>query len=535
MESFDVIILGAGPNGLTAGSYLAKAGLKVLILEKRHEAGGGLATEEVTKPGFLHNTHAIYMPMIDYAPLIQDLELTPDKIQWVRPDPVLTMHFSDGHAISIYQDHKRTSESIRPFSARDAKAYLEMAPVFDELMDKFLGPATYKAPAPAMEALVKMLSHEVGRKIHDYSDKSPREIVFNLFENARVRSLFLYAACMWGLDWDVEGVGYLVPLLLNRATQYRLTVGGSHRLAHWIYKTMYKLGGRVWTSQRIKRIIVENNQASGVELDDGTILKSKIVVSSLDPYQTFFKYLGEEKLDPGFVTRLKDYKWESQSHFTYHMALDQAPEFVLAEGYPDIPKSFIHVMGFDTPEDLTAHWDRNKRGELGTGGFNCCFYSLHDPSLVPKGKHIGLISQHAPYTIRGGDQDSWYREKRTQVERCLSVLEKFVPNIRGNILGDYISTPLDIENKFLDMGKGSIKQGEYHPLQMGYLRPNESCSNYATPVKGLYVCGASAHPGGLVTLGAGYNAANRIVEDLGLSKPWPKPEKVAQAEALGLL
>ena len=113
MDHFDVIILGAGPNGLTAGSYLSKAGLKVLILEKRHEAGGGLATEEVTIPGFLHNTHAIYMPMIDYAPLIPDLELTPDKIQWVRPDPVMTMHFSDGHAISIHPDHERTSESIR--------------------------------------------------------------------------------------------------------------------------------------------------------------------------------------------------------------------------------------------------------------------------------------------------------------------------------------------------------------------------------------------------------------------------------------
>ena len=121
------------------------------------------------------------------------------------------------------------------------------------------------------------------------------------------------------------------------------------------------------------------------------------------------------------------------------------------------------------------------------------------------------------------------------MERCLSVLEKFVPNIREIILRDYISTPLDIENKFWDMGKGSIKQGAYHPLQMGYLRPNEYCSNYATPVKGLYMCGASVYPGGLILLGAGYNAANRIVEDLGLAKPWAKPEKVAQAEASGLL
>ena len=117
----------------------------------------------------------------------------------------------------------------------------------------------------------------------------------------------------------------------------------------------------------------------------------------------------------------------------------------------------------------------------------------------------------------------------------IAVLEKFIPNIRKPILRDYITTPLDIENKLWDMGKGSIKQGAYLPLQMGYLRPNEYCSQYATPVKGLYLCGASCFPGGLITLGAGYNAAGRIVKDLGIEPWWPKPEKVVEAEKLGVL
>jgi phytoene dehydrogenase-like protein len=534
MENFDVIIIGGGPNGLICGAYLAKAGLKVLILEKRHEIGGGLITEEVTMSGFLHDTHAIYMPMIDYAPAIKDLELS-DNIKWVRPEPVMSMHFSDGRALSIYPDHQRTSESIAQFSSKDAKAYLKIGPRFAELTDKFLAPATYKAPVPAIEAVMKLQSHEIGREIGEYTEKTPKEIVFNLFENDRVRTLFLYAACMWGLDYNLEGVSYLVPLLINRASQYRLTIGGAHRLAHWIYKFLYKHGGAAWTSARIKRIIMEDGRATGVELIEGEVLKCKIVVSSVDPYQTFFRYVGEKHLEPAFVTRIKDYKWEAHSHFVYHMALNEVPQFKLGEKYPDLHRTFIHVIGFDTPQDLMNHWERIKRGELEKAGFNCCFPSLNDPIVAPKGKHTGLLSQHAPYSIKGGDNDSWYRERRTHAERCLDVLEKFVPNIRKIILRDYITTPLDIENKFWDMGKGSIKQGAYLPLQMGYLRPNESCSQYATPVKGLYLCGASVFPGGLITLGAGYNAASRIVEDVGIKPWWAKPEKVVQAEKLGLL
>ena len=534
MENFDAIIIGAGPNGLLCGAYLAKAGLKVLLLEKRHEIGGGLITEEVTAPNFLHDTHAIYMAMIDYAPAINDLKLS-DNIRWVRPEPTMSMHFSDGRVLSIYPDQERTSKSIAQFSAKDAKAYLEIGPRFAELTDKFLAPATYKSPAPALEAVEKLQSHEIGREIGEYTEQTPEEIVFSLFENDQVRTLFLYAACMWGLEHDVAGVGYLVPLLINRAGQYRLTAGGAHRLAHWIYKAIYKAGGRAWTSQRIKNIIMEDGRAAGVELIDGEILKSKIVVSSVDPYQTFFKYLGERHLDPDFVIRLKDYKWESTSHFTYHMALNEAPQFKLAEKYPDLYKTFIHVVGFDTAQQLMDHWAGVRKGELHQSGFNCCFPSIHDPVVAPEGKHTGLLSQHAPYGINDGNAESWYITRETHGERCVDVLEKFVPNIRQIILRHYITTPLDIENKLWDMCQGSIKQGAYLPLQMGYLRPNEYCSQYATPVQGLYMCGASVFPGGLVTLGAGYNAALRIVEDLGITPWWPKPEVVAKAEKLGML
>ena len=155
MEKFDAIIIGAGPNGLLCGAYLAKAGMKVLLLEKRHEIGGGLITEEITVPNFLHDTHAIYMAMIDYAPAIKDLEL--DKnIKWVRPEPNMSMHFSDGRVLSIYPDYERTSKSIAQFSAKDAKTYLEIGPRFAELTEKFLAPATYKPAVPSFQAVAQL-------------------------------------------------------------------------------------------------------------------------------------------------------------------------------------------------------------------------------------------------------------------------------------------------------------------------------------------------------------------------------------------
>ena len=194
-------------------------------------------------------------------------------------------------------------------------------------------------------------------------------------------------------------------------------------------------------------------------------------------------------------------------------------------------------MGYESTGDLIKHWEAIKRGDLLEGaGFNACFPSLHDPSQAPAGKHTGLISQMAPYEIQGG-VDQWYslKFKEAQAERCLSVMEQYVPNIRDILLWKSVATPLDIGNKFLDMVQGSIKQGAYQPFQMGYLRPNEDCSCNATPDKNLYLGGASCHPGGLVVLGPGYVAAGKVVEDLGLEKWWKDPEIVTTAREMGLL
>ena len=539
MAEYDGIVIGAGPNGLTVGAYLAKAGLKILLLDRRYEIGGGLATEMVTIPGFLHNTHAVYMPMTDYAPPMEDLKL--DEVydlKSVHPPLGMAMPFADGSSICLYSDVDKSCESIAQFSPKDAETYRQVYHEFNTLVEEFLAPATYHMPMPAFEQVVKLQSTETGRKVSEFTEKTPQQIVEELFEHDKVRTIMLYAACMWGLEYDLEGLGYLVPLMINRVTNYQLVVGGSHHLAHLMYKFIYRNGGRALGSQLVKRIIVEDGTAIGVEMEDGTVHKAtKFVTSNLDPYQTFLTLVGEEHLDDHFVLRVNDWKWEWDSLFVVHFALDKAPQFTAAASNPDLERAFIYVIGYESEQDLINHWEAIRKGELMEGaGFNCCFPSVHDSKQAPPGRHTGLISQFAPYRLAEGGAEAWYRIREEHAERCVATLRQYAPNMtEDNILWHYITTPLDIENKFPDMGEGSIKQGAYLPLQMGFLRPNEECSQYATPIKNLYVCGASTFPGGLITFGPGYNAANRIAEDLGIEKWWEKPQIVARAEEQGLL
>lgn len=309
--------------------------------------------------------------------------------------------------------------------------------------------------------------------------------------------------------------------------------------AQAVYKIILENGGMILNSQMIKRIIIEDGAAKGVEIEDGTVIEAdKAVVSSIDPFQTFLKLVGEENLDKDFMERVKDWKWEEWSLFGVHLALEEAPNFTAAASDPEINKAFIYILGYETSEDFINHYQSIARGELmENAGFNCCFPTVHDPSQAPPGRHTGLISQMVPYRLKEG-AEKWYsiKFKEEVAEKRVAMLQKYAPNMtKDKILWRYISTPIDVENKFLDMVEGSIKQGAYLPFQMGYLRPNEFCSQNRTPIKNLYVCGASCYPGGTVLWGGGYLGANTIVEDLGIEKWWPEPEMVTRARKSGLL
>jgi len=541
-KKWDVIIIGTGPNGLVAGSYLAKAGLKVLLLEKSYEAGGGLATEPVTLSNrrVLHNTHAIYMMMVDYAPPYKDLQLEElYDLKHVYPPLQFAMPFVDGSYLCLYTDVNKTCDSIAKFSKQDADTYREVYHKYKGWMEEFIAPATYAPPKPTLEQAALLQKTDLGREIFELTEKSPKALIYELFTNERVRAMMLYVACMWGLDPEQEGVGYLIPLYINRAANYRLSVHGTHSLAQALTKVIMENGGMLLTSQTIKRIIVENGRATGVEKEDGTVFEAeKAVISTIDQDQTFLKLVGEDKLDEEFVSSIKTWQWEHWSLLGIHMALEEAPDFTVAKADHGLNKSFVYILGYETPEDFFDHYKAIKEGKISQkAGFNCCFPTIHDPSQSPPGKHTGLISEMAPYEIEGSS-DRWLKIKFKEeiAESRINILRRYAPNLtKEKMRAVYVATPGDIPNKFTNMVRGSIKQGQYHPLQMGYMRPNEYCSTHRSPIKGLYMGGAGIYPGGTVILGGGYLAANAVAEDLKINKWWPEPETVTRAKKLGLL
>ena len=534
-QQYDVIIIGSGPNGLAIGAYLSRAGQKVLLLEKRFEAGGGLATEQVTLPEYYHNTHAIYKMMVDYAPIYQDFALEERYgVKHIHPELQVAMPLADGRCLCIHRDVEKSCQSIARFSQKDADSYRDMHHRFEQMMVHILGPQTYVPMEGALEMAAKAEETELGRELSAYAEQTPEEIICDLFEDDSVRTLMLYMACHWGLEYDQAGVSYMVPVYLNRMANYRLTAGGSHRVSNALLKSIFENGGQVRTGAQIERILIEGGEARGVELEDGTQYRAeKAVVSTIDTHQTFLKYVGEDNLEPQFADVLRSWEWEEWSLSNLHVALAEPPHFKAAESQPELDQAFIYVLGYESLDDLVDHWDAMRDGELpADAGMNACFPSVHDAFQAPAGRATGLLSQMAPFELAEGGSERWlnYKLRGEIADQRLALLEKYAPNLsRDKALWTYLTTPADIQNKFANMVRGSYKQGAYQPLQMGYLRPNQECSHYRTPVGRLYLGGASVAPGGMIIFGPGYNCANAIAEDFGIEKWWREAEYVTAA------
>jgi phytoene dehydrogenase-like protein len=217
----------------------------------------------------------------------------------------------------------------------------------------------------------------------------------------------------------------------------------------------------------------------------------------------------------------------------------QPPNFKAAASNPEINKAFIYLLGYENSGDLINHWETMRTGGMpASPGFNACFPSVHDPYQAPPGKCSGLISQMAPFDLKNGGSEKWLnlKFKEERAEKQIALLGQYAPNVtKDNVLWTYLTTPADIQNKFANMVRGGYKQGQYHPLQMGFLRPNQECSQHKTPVKNLYLGGSSVYPGGCVIWGPGYNCANVVAEDFGIKKWWSEPKMMTEAREKGYI
>src|SRR4030042_1540291 len=351
----EVVVVGAGHNGLIAAAYLARAGLRVALVERRYEIGGGLVTEELLFPGYYSNLHAIYHMMVDYMPVFSDFDLNRHAIIFIKPNAQTAMVFEDGTSLLLCQMLEDTRDSIAKFSFKDAETFGRLMGTWRRIVDEVVAPATYAPPSPPIELSIALERTEIGRAVVEMTERSPLEILSELFESDRVRALMLYVSCMWGLDPRENGVGFFVPLLLERGMNKCYCYGGSHKFAGALVREVLQAGGIVLENCAATNILMENGRAAGVQTDDGLTLTHKVALSSLDPHSTFLDLVGRDNVPAEFIGSIDGWKWDKWSFYTLHIVSEEPPRYKCDD--PWVNESFMPVFGFESTDQLLEHWD----------------------------------------------------------------------------------------------------------------------------------------------------------------------------------
>ncbi|MFC2000736.1 phytoene desaturase family protein, partial [Chloroflexota bacterium] len=316
-----------------------------------------------------------------------------------------------------------------------------------------------------IDMMVALQRTKIGSEMLELVEQSPLEIITSTFENDRVRALLLYASCQWGLDPRETGIGFFVPLLIDRGMNKCYCYGGSHKFAGAMGREIVKAGGLILEAAGVDKILMENGRVAGVHIQEGRTLHSKAVMSTLDPHTTFLDLVGAEYLPADLKEAVEGWKYDKWSYNTLHITAEEPPRYACDD--PWINESFMAVFGIESTEQLLAHWDNVIAGRVDNnnfGGHATC-ESFFDPHLSDKpGKQVSFFQMHAPYEIEGG----WEKRSKELEEAILAKWQKVAPNIKKeNIIATNMETPEDIENRFPNMRRGAIKHGDYMPIQLG--------------------------------------------------------------------
>ncbi|MGA2002706.1 MAG: NAD(P)/FAD-dependent oxidoreductase [Terriglobales bacterium] len=525
-ETRDVIIVGAGHNGLVTAFYLAKAGFKPLVLERRSQVGGSAITEEF-HPGFRcstlsHNTGPLR------ADVVRDMQLERHGLKLTVPDISTVSLLPDGRSLVLYSDAKKAAHEIAQWSQKDAAAYSEFGAALGKI-GKVIGEALTLTPPnidnPSSGDLWGML--KTGRSIRNLGKKdlyrvlrwgpmAIADLVAEFFDTEPLRAS-IAARGIFGTFLGPWSAGTALVLLLRAAADpspagtVQFPAGGAGAITAAMAAAARQAGAEIRTDAAITEIRVKDGVATGVVLVSGEEISARAVVSNADPKSTLMRLVDPAHLSPDFVQKIKNYR-SVGTVAKINLALSALPEFTALKTKSDgqFLKSRIQI----SPEIdyLERAFDESKYGNFSRQPYiEMTLPSLSDPSLAPAGQHVmSIYMQYAPYSLKNSD---WETQRKALGETVVRTIAQYAPALPHSILCHQIITPRDLEQTYGLTG-GQIFHGELALDQFFTMRPLLDWARYKTPIDGLFLCGNGTHPGTGLTGGSGANAAREIIKAL---------------------
>jgi phytoene dehydrogenase-like protein len=526
MPTHDIIIIGSGHNGLVTACYLAKAGLKPLVLERREIVGGACITEEI-HPGFQCSTLAQNVgPLLPQ--IVKDLQLEGHGLEVINPAVRVFSLSTNGASICIYEDTKRTADALTHLSAKDANSYPDFVSTFARIGHAISPLLTMTPPdidKPAKSELwslgklgwaIRGLGKKDEYRLLRYGPMAVADLAAEWFETELLRAT-VAARGIFGAFAGPWSAGTSAALLMQAATDGHaiapstLVKGGTGALTQALAKAATAAGAEIRTSADVTGVQIKDGQAIGVVLASGEEISARVVISNADPRATFLKLVDPSELDPSFLTKIRNYR----AHGTVakvNLALSALPKFSGLSDGDALEKlsGRIHI-GPDI-DYLERAFDAAKYGDFSPAShMDINIPSLNDSTLAPNGAHVMSIhAQFAPYQLKTGD---WTSRREELGDTVVNVLSDYAPNLKELIVGRQVITPFDLEHTY-GLSGGHIHHGEMSLDQLFAFRPLIGWAQYRTPIKGLYLCGAGTHPGGGVTGACGANASREIVKDM---------------------